>query len=318
MTTQGATVHRRRDPRPEPPRPRRHRQAPGAAALPPGRRAAPQAPRPVPPRAPTRGATAAASATPAPGAPAPPAPSRQVADKPAPRTAPPFLMRRTPRTSRAAQPDGAAQPTRVRTPRGGRPRRTGNAGRRRADLDRTTPTRPSVAKFNKPTAARSTASPVVDDDPTSRWSPVTPGRHQVPPLGGRRSRAPSSTSANARHPAGRASSGRRQPRLRRPGHRRPSPSISQALAGTQQAVRDRARRPGHLRADFDARDHRRHAQITGNFTEAEAKSLATSLKYGALPITFEKDPTRSRRSAPRSPATSSPPASRPASSACCW
>jgi preprotein translocase subunit SecD len=32
------------------------------------------------------------------------------------------------------------------------------------------------------------------------------------------------------------------------------------------------------------------AQITGNFTEAEATSLATGLKYGALPIAFEKDP----------------------------
>ena len=60
------------------------------------------------------------------------------------------------------------------------------------------------------------------------------------------------------------------------------------------------------------------AQITGNFTETSAQSLATSLKFGALPISFEKDARRSRRSAPRSPVTSSPPASPPASSACCW
>lgn len=33
-----------------------------------------------------------------------------------------------------------------------------------------------------------------------------------------------------------------------------------------------------------------NAQITGQFTEAEANSLSTSLKYGALPISFEKDP----------------------------
>ncbi|MBO0847020.1 MAG: protein translocase subunit SecD [Nocardioides sp.] len=33
------------------------------------------------------------------------------------------------------------------------------------------------------------------------------------------------------------------------------------------------------------------SQITGNFTESEAKSLATSLKYGALPITFDKEKT---------------------------
>ncbi|PUA80098.1 protein translocase subunit SecD [Nocardioides currus] len=33
-----------------------------------------------------------------------------------------------------------------------------------------------------------------------------------------------------------------------------------------------------------------NAQITGQFSQAEAQSLATSLKYGALPISFEKDP----------------------------
>jgi preprotein translocase subunit SecD len=33
------------------------------------------------------------------------------------------------------------------------------------------------------------------------------------------------------------------------------------------------------------------AQITGGFTETTAKSLATSLKYGALPISFSKDGT---------------------------
>ena len=33
------------------------------------------------------------------------------------------------------------------------------------------------------------------------------------------------------------------------------------------------------------------SQISGNFTETQAKSLATSLKYGALPISFDKDKT---------------------------
>ena len=33
------------------------------------------------------------------------------------------------------------------------------------------------------------------------------------------------------------------------------------------------------------------SQISGNFTESSAKSLATSLKYGALPITFDKNAT---------------------------
>ena len=34
-----------------------------------------------------------------------------------------------------------------------------------------------------------------------------------------------------------------------------------------------------------------NAQITGSFTQAEAQNLATSLKFGSLPIAFEKDPT---------------------------
>jgi preprotein translocase subunit SecD len=33
------------------------------------------------------------------------------------------------------------------------------------------------------------------------------------------------------------------------------------------------------------------AEISGNFTESTANRLATSLKYGALPIAFDKDPT---------------------------
>jgi preprotein translocase subunit SecD len=34
-----------------------------------------------------------------------------------------------------------------------------------------------------------------------------------------------------------------------------------------------------------------NAEITGSFTEAEARSLSTSLKYGALPVRFADDPT---------------------------
>ncbi len=40
------------------------------------------------------------------------------------------------------------------------------------------------------------------------------------------------------------------------------------------------------------------SQITGNFSETEAKSLATSLKYGALPISFDKDKTTILRIGP--------------------
>ena len=47
------------------------------------------------------------------------------------------------------------------------------------------------------------------------------------------------------------------------------------------------------------------AQISGDFTEESAESLATSLKFGALPIAFDERRTTSRRSARRWPATSS-------------
>ena len=35
-----------------------------------------------------------------------------------------------------------------------------------------------------------------------------------------------------------------------------------------------------------------NAEISGNFTQTSAKALATSLKFGALPISFEKDGTQ--------------------------
>ena len=65
------------------------------------------------------------------------------------------------------------------------------------------------------------------------------------------------------------------------------------MAGDQQqAVRDRARRQGDLRAVLRAASiPNGTSQISGNFTEASAKSLATSLKYGALPITFDQTKT---------------------------
>ena len=42
---------------------------------------------------------------------------------------------------------------------------------------------------------------------------------------------------------------------------------------------------------FNGRIPDGNAQITGNFTKSSAQALATSLKYGALPIAFEKDGT---------------------------
>ncbi|MBA2953059.1 protein translocase subunit SecD [Nocardioides sp. MAH-18] len=42
---------------------------------------------------------------------------------------------------------------------------------------------------------------------------------------------------------------------------------------------------------FEGRISDGNARISGNFTSSSAKSLATSLKFGALPISFEKDGT---------------------------
>ena len=68
-----------------------------------------------------------------------------------------------------------------------------------------------------------------------------------------------------------------------------SSSSRRRWPATEQAVRDRPRRPGDLRADFESVITNGTAQISGNFTESSAKSLATSLKYGALPISFDKN-----------------------------
>ena len=45
---------------------------------------------------------------------------------------------------------------------------------------------------------------------------------------------------------------------------------------------------------INGRDQRRHDQITGNFTQAEATELANQLKYGALPLTLHARRPRSR------------------------
>jgi preprotein translocase subunit SecD len=65
--------------------------------------------------------------------------------------------------------------------------------------------------------------------------------------------------------------------------------LSSAMAGTGQQfaiVLD-----GLVISDptFEGRIGDGNAQITGNFTKTTAQSLATSLKYGSLPIAFEKD-----------------------------
>ena len=49
---------------------------------------------------------------------------------------------------------------------------------------------------------------------------------------------------------------------------------------------------------FEGRIPDGSAQISGNFTQKSAESLATSLKFGALPIAFEKDGTQTEQIGP--------------------
>ena len=83
--------------------------------------------------------------------------------------------------------------------------------------------------------------------------------------------------------------------------------LSEAMAGTEQQFAIVLDGQVISAPTFNGRIPDGNAQITGNFTKTSAESLATSLKFGALPISFEKDGTQVERSVPRSPATSSRP-----------
>ena len=63
--------------------------------------------------------------------------------------------------------------------------------------------------------------------------------------------------------------------------------ISDALFGTQQQFAIVLDGEVISAPTMDARIHNGQAQITGDFTESEAQSLTTSLKFGALPLTVE-------------------------------
>ena len=66
--------------------------------------------------------------------------------------------------------------------------------------------------------------------------------------------------------------------------------VSQALVGTQQQFAIVLDGTVISAPTMDAVITDGRASITGNFKEADARELATSLKFGALPVAFEKDP----------------------------
>ena len=67
--------------------------------------------------------------------------------------------------------------------------------------------------------------------------------------------------------------------------------LSQAMAGTSDQFAIVLDGQVISAPTFDGVIPNGTSQITGNFSESEAKSLATSLKYGALPITFDSSKT---------------------------
>ncbi|WP_028645264.1 protein translocase subunit SecD [Nocardioides sp. URHA0020] len=68
--------------------------------------------------------------------------------------------------------------------------------------------------------------------------------------------------------------------------------LSNAMAGSEQQFAVVLDGQVISSPTFDGRIPDGNAQISGNFTKTSAESLATSLKFGALPISFEKDGTQ--------------------------
>jgi preprotein translocase subunit SecD len=68
--------------------------------------------------------------------------------------------------------------------------------------------------------------------------------------------------------------------------------LSDAMAGTEQQFAVVLDGQVISAPNFEGRIPDGNAQISGNFTQTSAESLATSLKFGALPISFDKDGTQ--------------------------
>jgi preprotein translocase subunit SecD len=68
--------------------------------------------------------------------------------------------------------------------------------------------------------------------------------------------------------------------------------LSDAMAGTEQQFAVVLDGQVISAPNFEGRIPDGNAQISGNFTKTSAESLATSLKFGALPISFDRDGTQ--------------------------
>jgi preprotein translocase subunit SecD len=68
--------------------------------------------------------------------------------------------------------------------------------------------------------------------------------------------------------------------------------LSDAMAGTEQQFAVVLDGQVISAPNFEGRIPDGNAQISGNFTRTSAESLATSLKFGALPISFDRDGTQ--------------------------
>ena len=127
-----------------------------------------------------------------------------------------------------------------------------------------------------------------------RWSPVTPGRQQVPAVPGahRGHRDRLRLRGRARLDPGPGATGRSTSSSTATVPTRSASSRRRWRATPSKHVRDRARRPGDLRRRTSSgRSPTARRRSAATSPRAAPRALATSLKYGALPITFDQSKT---------------------------
>ncbi len=150
------------------------------------------------------------------------------------------------------------------------------------------PDEESVAAFNAFTCPAPGAAPEVDDDPDKPL--VTCDQFgQKYLLSEAMIEGSELKSANLRPPTQTSTEYAVQLQFNGPGSDEFG-RISDALYGTERQFAIVLDGEVISAPTMNAPIHNGEAEITGGFTEAEADSLATSLKFGALPIQFQADP----------------------------
>ena len=248
----GRQVHRRRDPRRQPSRPRRDGEAPGAAAVP-GRRVQ-RLRRPLRHLGDRPSSSPAQPEVPADGATGLPDPSGEPSGEGGNNRAPVSYADK--KDKKHGQERPAGQPS--ESPSGSSPTAGPRCPTARTSKSRwsgwTTPTPSPSRRFQEFTCPPAGEAPLVEDDPDKPLVTCDEQGSQVPPLRvddrGHRPQV-----GQRRHPAAERRLGRR-PGVRRRRHRQVHRDLADALRH-REAVRDRARRHGHLGADHERHHHQR-------------------------------------------------------------